>query len=330
MRAFVVEGDFARIASWRFSHVRLPVDIPLLDTPQGWAALDGALVAAVRHGLRCVLALRLDPAAQPALFAAPEAWQGLLERWAGLARRYHDAPELLYYDLLDYPTAPDTLPPETLAALGAARPSPAAARRSGAPGATGARAWNALAGKLTDAIRAHDDRHTIVVQSHRANPEAFRHLRPTRDANTLYSFHCFEPRPFTRQGLAEAGDPPRSVAEHPLTYPGTIDGERWDRARLQRLLEPALEFRRVYEAPVYVGAFGVAGGAPRAAQLTWLRTVLSLCRTHGLGWAYWTYKGGPFGLAAGAGRSGAGVRPERYGNSLGVDYDLLGVLQSEA
>ena len=46
--------------------------------------------------------------------------------------------------------APDDLPPETLTALGAIRLSPAAARRPALPGATGARAWNALVVKLTD------------------------------------------------------------------------------------------------------------------------------------------------------------------------------------
>lgn len=354
LRGFIEAGDFARLVSWRFTHVRLPVDAPLLDTLDGWVALDRALVTAVRYGLRCVVALRLPASAHPALFAGPGAWQGLLERWETIAKRYQDAPELLSYDLLDHPMAPDTLSPETLTALGVARVSPTAARRPAPPGATGARAWNALATKLTHAIRAHDDRHTIVVQSHEASAVAFAHLRPTRDPNTLYSFHCFDPRAFTQQGLAghnpiergfvdqgatgqDAADrgaspfvSPAHPVTYPVTYPGTIDGQRWDRARLQELLGPALEFRRVYEAPVYVGAFGVAAGAPRAGQLTWLRTVLSLCRAHGLGWAYWTYKGGPFGLAADSRLAGAGIRPERYGNPLGLDYDLLGVLQSEA
>jgi hypothetical protein len=93
-----------------------------------------------------------------------------------------------------------------------------------------------------------------------------------------------------------------------------VDGERWDRARLEALFQPALEFRQVYQVPLYLGAFGVASGAPRAGRLTWLRTVLSLCRAHGIGWASWTYRGGPFAL----------IGPQ------GLDYELLGVLQSEA
>jgi hypothetical protein len=282
------------------------VDDALLDRPEGWLALDGALMACFGAGLRCVLALRLDPRRRGTLFASEEAWGHLVTRWETIARRYAGAPDFLYYDLLDEPAAPDDLPPEALAALGAVRPSPAAARRPPVPGAAGGRAWNALALRLTQAVRGADARHPIVVESNLAHASTFTHLRPTRDPLSLYSFHCFDPPAFTRQSLPPAGTP--------LTYPGVVGGERWDRARLEALFQPALEFRRVYQVPLYLGAFGVASGAPRAGQLTWLRTVLSLCRASGIGWASWTYRGGPFAL----------IGPQ------GLDYELLGVLQSEA
>jgi Cellulase (glycosyl hydrolase family 5) len=306
LAGFAGPGDFARIASWRFTHARLPVDDALLDRPEGWLALDGALMACLGAGLRCVLALRLAPRRRATLFASAEDWGHLVTRWETIARRYAGAPAFLTYDLLDEPAAPDDLPPEALAALGAVRPSPAAARRPPAPGATAGRAWNALALRLTQAVRGADAQHPIVVESNLAHAGGFTHLRPTRDPLSLYSFHCFDPPAFTRQSLPRAGAP--------LTYPGVVDGERWDRARLEALFQPALEFRRAYQVPLYLGAFGVASGAPRAGQLTWLRTVLSLCRAHGIGWASWTYRGGPFAL----------IGPQ------GLDYELLGVLQSEA
>jgi endoglucanase len=311
---FVTPADFARLASWRFTHARLPVDDALLETAEGWLTLDRALVTCLGAGLRCVLTLRLDPAAGAGLFATEAGWGHLVARWETIAGRYADAPPLLYYDLLDHPAAPDDLPPEALDALGAARLSRVDARRPAGPGVTGGRAWSALAFKLTRAIRARDERHTIVVESNGAAPGAFAHLRPTRDPNTVYSFHCFEPRAFVEQGTLERPPTPGAT---PLTYPGTIEGERWDRGRLQTHFEPALDFGRVYQAPLYLGAFGVASGAPGApdtGRLTWLRTVLSLCRANGVGWAYWTYRDGPFALL----------------DSHGLDYERLGVLQSEA
>jgi hypothetical protein len=312
---FVTAADFGRLVNWRLTHVRLPVDDALLDSAEGWLALDRALVACLRAGLSCVLALRLPREQRATVFASEDGWGRLATRWEALAGRYADAPDGLLYDLLDRPAAPDDLPPEALAALGAVRLSAAAARRPAVAGATAGRAWNALAAQLTRAVRSRDERHTLVVESNGAAPEAFAQLRPTRDLNTVYSFHCFAPRAFTLQG---AQPPPAGgtlpAAAAPLTYPGTVDGERWDRARLQALFEPVLEFRRVYQAPVYLGAFGVAAGAPRSGRLTWLRSVLSLCRAGGVGWAYWTYRDGPFALLEGD----------------GLDYELLGVLQSEA
>ena len=316
---FVTAADFERLVNWRFSHVRLPVDDALLDGADGWLALDRALMACLGAGLSCVLALRLPRERRAAVFASEADRGRLVARWEALAGRYAGAPGGLLFDLLDRPAAPDDLPPEALAALGAARLSAPAARRPPVPGAGAGRAWNALAARLTQAVRSRDGRHTLVVQSNGAGPEAFAHLRPTRDPNTIYSFHCFAPRAFTMQGAAPppAGAPagaPDAASPGPVTYPGMVAGERWDRARLETLFAPVAEFRRVYRAPAYLGAFGVAAGAPRSGRLTWLRSVLSLCRAGGIGWAYWTYRGGPFALL------------ERGG----PDYDLLGVLQSES
>ncbi len=143
---------------WRFSHVRPPADIPPAGHPG--VALDGALVAAVRHGLRCVLALRLDRRA-PALLAAPEAWRGLIERWAALARRCHDALSSVLRSarLPDGPRSspvrggPGPIPSPGDLALGPPpAPSPARPARRGAGGLPGRPAWAPGSSKLTDAI----------------------------------------------------------------------------------------------------------------------------------------------------------------------------------
>jgi len=309
--------------------------------------------------LGCVLALRAE---EEGLFLEEVRWRGLVERWSTLAAHYAAWSGVVVYDLLDRPAPPDDVPEETLRALGAPRRSFAAARREPVPGATAGRAWNGLAVTLTQAIRAVDEQHTIVVQAVGGEPGGFIHLRPTRDGNTVYGFQCFEPRAFTgidsphpRLPIRGMGDPPSPTAvdsPHPpapsptrgegeaaggdsdrLTYPGVIDGERWDRERMERYLAPAVEFGRTYEVPLYLCAFGVSSTAPRVSQLTWVRSLLGLCRAHGMGWAYWTYRafgGQPFGLIA----DGADVAPVAalppFQNAQRLDYELLGVLQSEA
>ena len=294
-RTFVDDAALRQLASWRLPHVRLPLELELLTAADGWRALDAALTRCLRHDLTVMLALRV--ADQAALFAAPGEWRTLGDAWRQLAQRYRDSGVL--FDLLDRPAPPGDVSEAALGDLGAPRLSAAAQRRAPAPGVAEARAWGALATRLSQEVREVDPEAQLVVQATGADPAAFSHLRPTRDPRTRYSFHLFAPPALTQRGEG--------------TYPGEVAGERWDRDRLAREIEPALAFARNYEAQLYLGAFGMTVKAPRAARLTWTRTVLSLCRTHGIGWAYWTYRHPDFGLAV----EGA------------VDYDLLGVLQSE-
>ena len=294
-RTFLDDAALRQLVSWRLPHVRLPLDLALLTSADGWRVLDDALARCLRHDLTVMLTLRT--ADHAGIFAAPGAWRPLADAWRQLAQRYRDAGAL--FDLLDRPTPPHDAPEDVLFEMGAPRLSAAAARRTPATGAAEARAWGALATRLSQEIREAHPEAQIVVQSTGADPAAFAHLRPTRDPRTRYSFHLSTPEALTQHGLG--------------SYPGVVDGERWDRDRLAREIEPALAFARNYEAQLYLGAFGITTKAPRAARLTWTRTVLSLCRTHGIGWAYWTYRHPDFGLAV----EGA------------VDYDLLGVLQSE-
>ena len=334
-RSFIGEGDLALIASWRFTHVRVPVDDALLDGDEGWTLLDGAVEACGRYGLGCVLALRVE---QAGLFREEARWRRLVRQWEALAARYAAWPGVVVYDLLDRPAPPDDLPEELVRGLGAARLSFAAARRVPAPGVTAGRAWSGLASTLTQAIRAVDEQHTIVVQAVHGEPEGFAHLRPTRDGNIVYAFECFEPRAFTGIDAPHPPAPSPSLGEgeaargdsRRLTYPGIIGGERWDRERMERYLAPALEFGRTYEVPLYLCAFGVSAAAPRASLLTWVRSLLGLCRAHGIGWAYWTYRAfgdRPFGLVCDAAPFAA---LPAFQNPQRLDYELLGVLQSEA
>ena len=294
-QSFVTDAALRQLTSWRLPHVRLPVQLELLGTTAGWHTLDEALSRCLRQGLTPALALRV--ADHAALFAAPGEWRTLGECWRQIAARYKASGTL--FDLLDTPQPPAEVAETVLTELGAPRLSTAAARRQPAPGAAEARAWGALAARLTESLREVNTDSELIVQSVGAQPAAFARLHPTRDPYTRYSFHLFAPEALTKRGEG--------------TYPGNVDGERWDRERLAREIQPALAFARTYEVPLYLGAFGVTAAAPRASRLTWTRTLLSLCRGSGIGWAYWTYRHPDFGLAV----EGA------------VDYDLLGVLQSE-
>ena len=292
----------------------------------GWPS-TGPCMACLGAGLRCVLALRLAPGAGPALFASAEDWGRLVTRWETIARRYAGRPR----GPLLRPPRPAGRPGRP-APRGARPPSARCASRQpprpppAAPGATGGRAWNALALRLTQAVRARDERHTHRGRSPtRPAPAAFTHLRPTRDPIPSTASTASIPAPLpgrerrrrgagrTTGGNGRAASGPTPPSPTPGRWTASVGTGPACRPSSSPRWSSAASTRR----PVYLGAFGVASGAPRAGQLTWLRTVLSLCRAHGIGWASWTYRGGPFALV---GPQGTGLRRAGHPAERGLSH----------
>ncbi len=335
-RAVAHEGDaigpddIERLANWRFTHVRLPVGAGIIAAPGGLARVTGALDLLARHRLAAVVTLHLEATAHDATWVDATATAALVGTWATLGAALRDHPACLALDLLDDPDPPDGLSPGEVAALGGVRLSPAASRRAPVPGSVAGRAWAGLAARLVSTVREAGAAQAVVVSAPRGAPEAFEHLRPVADNRVAYGFRAFAPEAFARQGLAPGDDVPaaaHAMPDPPVAYPGIIEGERWDRARLEAWLAPAVRFRETYRAPLYCTGLAASAGAPRGAQLTWLRTVLRLCHDSHAGWAYAAYHDARFGIVCTRGPFAA---LDRFRNGYRLDYDLLGVLQAEA
>jgi hypothetical protein len=132
------------------------------------------------------------------------------------------------------------------------------------------------------------------------------------DANVIYTFHDYEPFPFTHQGATWTmaavrplrGVPypssPENIAtaiaqEQSLVDQHWIDTyglNRWDAARIRAELSFAGKWAALHHVPVYCGEFGVhepyADPAMRAA---WLRDTRTALEEQGIGWAVWDYQG---------------------------------------
>ncbi len=337
--SFVSEADIRRIATWQFNHVRVPVAAQFLWDAErvalhepGVAAVDRLVDWCARAGLQCFIALHLsgntDPDPLSALHREDDRQQ-LTALWGAVADRYASRPgSHLAYDLVHRPT-----------------------------GITAA-SWNRTARSITEAIRAVDTRHTLVVSgADGGRPAGFDSLRPTRDPNTVYACHFYEPVLFTHQQLAttvmtpdaphhrarlarqEHGDAYREAVPYPgsaptpAAYPeGAIGeylraevGRRWDRDVLAAALDPILAFQEIYDRPIYVASFGASCRASRRSRLTWLRSVLTLFKAHDLSWSYWTYKGLGFGLMDPWDDLSAATADDP---TAGLDYDRLALLQS--
>jgi endoglucanase len=317
---FLGQQDFARVASWGFDHVRLPVDYdnvfmgpelrpvePILD------ALDEALDRLTALGLDVILDLHRCPghdflsgcSTAQELFTASTRREEVQQVWKYLAERYGTRPRLLL-ELLNEPVADD------------------------------ARQWDDLKDDLVAYVRRYAPKSTIVVGSNRWSAATeFARLTPVRDDNVLYSFHFYEPLLFTHQRAPWLeGDVFQEARVYPGEYsipPGTchripLETGRWDKTRLRQQIEEVLRFREQHRVRVACNEFGVyAGGADRASQLRWMRDFVSTLDEQGIGFSYWNYKNLDFGLVS-RGEQGFASYPQ-YDNPERIDHELVEILR---
>jgi hypothetical protein len=142
--------------------------------------------------------------------------------------------------------------------------------------------WNALAKKITTAIREVDQETPILVNSIGwAYPQQFDVLQPTGDPRTVYTVHFYDPHYYTHQ---KPGDK--------VSYPGfRVPGKQevaWDKATLETMLAPVRTFQEKHHVPIFVGEFGCARFAPGVEN--WMSDQIDLYEQYGWSWAYWAFR----------------------------------------
>ena len=130
-------------------------------------------------------------------------------------------------------------------------------------------------------------------------------LAVSPNPNILYTFHMYEPFLFTHQ-RASWVEQNRNYTK-PVTYPFSFDDHRAyygdsvpygmerggivDKAYLEKILQPAVEFIEKNDRPLYLGEYGVIANADVDSMVNWYRDVADLCLAHGIGRAVWSYRG---------------------------------------
>ena len=143
--------------------------------------------------------------------------------------------------------------------------------------------WNALAKKITKAIRSVNKETPILVNSSGwGYPHLFDELQPTGDPRTVYVVHFYSPRHYTHQR-----------PNHPVAYPGVVPAhvepeQRWDRETVKRTLLPVRKFQEKHHVPILAGEFGCARWAPNVEQF--LRDQMDLYEQWGWSWAYYAFR----------------------------------------
>jgi hypothetical protein len=258
------------VIRWQFFEAATK-DRPL-DQYDAWlegqlAAFDRAVEHCRKHGVKLVLDLHSPPGGQAFsagyitargdIFRSPLAQAKFLDVWRRIAARYKGNEVIWGFDLLNEPD--DSMVSEE------------------------AMDWQDLAHAAALAVREVDPDRTLIVEPNRwGSPAAFAAFQPLPLPRIVYSFHFYDPHPFTHQGIHNnpAG----------ITYPGEIAGKVWNKAALEEAMQPAIDFARKYRVHLYVGEFSAIRTAPPGTAAAYLADVTSLFEKHGFDWSYHAYR----------------------------------------
>lgn len=222
----------------------------------------------------------------PSVNTDPNIGDILIPVWAQIADHYKDRSTYLYYEILNEPhDISDTK-------------------------------WNEIQQRAIDAIRAVDQKHTIIVGP--AGWNSYHNLKSMpeyTDDNLIYTFHFYDPFLFTHQGagwtdpslVPLAGVPfPSSVGPIPpcpselvntwvygelnnYYNEGTVE-------HIQALIDIAVDFKTERNVPLFCGEFGVyIPNSNDEHRVTWYSVVRSYLEENDVAWTIWEYTGG-FGL----------------------------------
>jgi aryl-phospho-beta-D-glucosidase BglC (GH1 family) len=257
----VLRGWGANLAEIPVSNVYSPVP-PYRFMPENLAKLDQAVKAAEQGGLYVALTCREGPG-RPDFERSHEIWRdaqaqdAYAKMWREIASHCRGRASIVGFDLMCEP-----------------HPDEEASHPLGD--------WNALARKITAAIRAVDNTTPILVNSIGwAYPQQFKVLRPTGDPRTVYTVHFYDPHYYTHQ---KPGD---NVIYPGFHFPGK-EGKEWDKATLEAQFALVRAFEQENHVPIFVGEFGCARYAKGAEA--WLGDQMDLYEKYRWSWAYWAFR----------------------------------------
>jgi endoglucanase len=259
-REIYAEQDFKDLAATGANVVRVAIQLRKCrgcdhyDTPDADVAYaERILRRGESLGFRVMLVLLATPwGNQSDYWDQPQLKADIVKRWGQIARRLKAFPALVAYDLINEPVVPQTL-----------------LNRSAQT------QWQELAQAIAVELRAADpDTPLLVEPTPWGLPSSFWRTEPLSVSGLVYSFHFYEPRAFTHQGLP---DHPAAMA-----YPS----KGWDKAMLSQAMNEARRFAAQHHMPMFVGEFSCVRWAPAGSCPRYLTDAVALFEAEGWGWAY--------------------------------------------
>ena len=130
-----------------------------------------------------------------------------------------------------------------------------------------------------DSIRPYAPWHSVVASPNMASIGlGFFGFQPLNDTNIIYTFHTYDPYPFTHQGFSWA---------NPYYAPGEVYPNGNFDFMLPLSWDAYEEWKNTYHLPVFLGEFGVGIYADAESRCRWIDTVGHRIRKNNLSWFLW-------------------------------------------
>ncbi len=292
---YIPDEEVAMIARMGIKHVRLcAAPQVVMDATTGEVRADRApqLEAAIQRFHRAGLLVVLDIHNEDRPSELNPEWQdAFVKFWTALATRLSKfAPDLMIFEIINEPVF-DKREEE----------------------------WNLLNARLAAAIRQSAPQHTIMTTGPNwGGIDGLKNLKLLPDKNVIYSFHCYDPFPFTHQGATWSSEEvkplrgvpypssPEAVAdllsalEDKPRSRGMVENygrQRWNKDRLAARFKEGIEWGARNGVPLYCGEFGVIPNFPKPEhRANWFRDFGAVLAENKIGWAVWGWDEG-FGLS---------------------------------
>jgi len=292
LQTFTTADDIALIAKMGFDHCRLSIDAgPLVawqhagkETPF-MTELDRVVKTMLDHHLSVIIDIHPSSEYKAELFQGTSGVGNFVSLWRALAAHYAATdPEHVFFEIMNEPEQNDPW------------------------------RWLGIQASVVNAIRQAAPHHTIIASgAHWSGLGDLLVLEPLADPNIIYTFHDYEPFPFTHQGATWTS--PEVRPERGIPYPSspeaiapkldeepTLAGQfflneygqdRWDASRIENSIEFAAKWSALHHVPVYCGEFGVFRNySPPTDRAQWLHDMRVALENNHIGWAMWDYQGG--------------------------------------
>lgn len=255
---------FKIIKEGGFNSVRVPIrwnahamtEAPYTIDEDFFQRVDWVLEQAAANDLAVILNIHH----YEEIMAAPaEQKERFLAIWAQIAGRYQDAPDSVYFELLNEP--------------------------NGRISST--QVWNDIAAEGIALIRVTNPERTLIVGP--GNWNNVTHLRnlklPEADRNIIVTFHFYSPFQFTHQGA--------EWVQNSEPWLGTKwEGSEAEQVTLLSEMDVAVRWSEKNGRPIFMGEFGAYSKADDESRNRWTAFMVRSAEERGFSWAYWEFASG--------------------------------------